>query len=225
MKGAMIMKKCLTVILAGLMLLLIGCSNGNTAKEATTSEIRNETSFPAGNTETDKPQKSKAVESNVPVTEKESENTLSSAQTKNGTQATSSESNATENKKQETTQKSAKAKSEAKQETTSKQNEQEKAKEEPAKTPKPTEPKKETFDVSGYVEYAKSYAQSIGLSLDSTAIACWDNPITANSRRNGIKDDIKSRLNRYKNIEGFTAVWVWAEKVTDTEYEIYIGYC
>ena len=40
-----------------------------------------------------------------------------------------------------------------------------------------------------------------------------------------IKDDIKSRLNRYENVEGFTAVWVWAEKVSDTEYEIYIGYC
>lgn len=224
MKGAMIMKKCLTVILAGLMLLLIGCSNGNTAKEAATSEFRNETSFPAGNTETDKSQKSKSVESSVPVTEKESENTQSSAQAKNGTQATSSDSNPTQSKKQEITQKSAKAKAEVKQET-AKQSEQEKPKEEPTKTPKPTEPKKETFDVSGYVEYAKSYAQSIGLSLDSTATACWDNPIAANPRRNGIKDDIKSRLNRYKNIEGFTAVWVWAEKVTDTEYEIYIGYC
>ncbi len=54
---------------------------------------------------------------------------------------------------------------------------------------------------------------------------CWDNPITANAKRTGIKDDIQSRLNRYKNVEGFTAVWIWAEKVSDTEYEIYIGYC
>lgn len=79
--------------------------------------------------------------------------------------------------------------------------------------------------MSEYVSYAKSYAQSIGLELDSTATECWDNPITANSRRTGIKDDIKSRLNRYKNVEDFTAVWIWAEKVSDTEYEIYIGYC
>lgn len=79
--------------------------------------------------------------------------------------------------------------------------------------------------MSEYVSYAKSYAQSIGLELDSTATECWDNPITANSRRTGIKDDIKSRMNRYKNVEGFTAVWIWAEKVSDTEYEIYIGYC
>ena len=84
---------------------------------------------------------------------------------------------------------------------------------------------KQTFDVSEYVSYAKSYAQSIGLELDSTATDCWDNPITANAKRTGIKDDIQSRLNRYKNVEGFTAVCVWAEKVSDTEYEIYIGYC
>ena len=93
------------------------------------------------------------------------------------------------------------------------------------KEPKSTEPPKQTFDVGEYVSYAKNYAQSIGLEVDSTATECWDNPITANSRRTGIKDDIKSRLNRYKNVEGFTAVWVWAEKVSDTEYEIYIGYC
>ena len=97
--------------------------------------------------------------------------------------------------------------------------------EEKPKEPKPTESPKQTFDVGEYVSYAKNYAQSIGLELDSTATECWDNPITANSRRTGIKDDIKSRLNRYKNVEGFTAVWIWAEKVSDTEYEIYIGYC
>ncbi len=91
--------------------------------------------------------------------------------------------------------------------------------------PKPTEEVKPSFDVNYYVNYAKSYAQSIGLELDSTATDCWDNPITANAKRTGIRDDIQSRLNRYKNVEGFTTVCVWAEKVSDTEYEIYIGYC
>lgn len=74
-------------------------------------------------------------------------------------------------------------------------------------------------------DYAKEYAVSIGLSLDSTATECWDNPISANPNRSGIKSDIESRLNRYKNSEGFTAVWIWAEKLSDTEYNIYIGYC
>lgn len=90
---------------------------------------------------------------------------------------------------------------------------------------KPKEEVKPSFDVNSSVNYAKSYAQSIGLKLDSTATDCWDNPITANAKRTGIRDDIQNRLNRYKNVEGFTAVWVWAEKVSDTEYEIYIGYC
>ena len=70
-----------------------------------------------------------------------------------------------------------------------------------------------------------TYAVSIGLSLDSTATECWDNPISANPNRSGIKSDIESRLNRYKNSEGFTAVWIWTEKLSDTEYNIYIGYC
>lgn len=78
---------------------------------------------------------------------------------------------------------------------------------------------------SPYVSYAKEYAVSIGLSLDSTATECWDNPISANPNRSGIKSDIESRLNRYKNSEGFTAVWIWTEKLSDTEYNIYIGYC
>lgn len=89
-------------------------------------------------------------------------------------------------------------------------------------TQKPTsEPK---FDITYWTNYAKSYAQSIGLSLDSTATECWDNPITANAKRTNLQDDIVGRLNRYKNVEGFTSVWVWAEKISDTEYEIYIGY-
>lgn len=71
----------------------------------------------------------------------------------------------------------------------------------------------------------RNYPLSIGLSLDSTATECWDNPISANPNRSGIKSDIESRLNRYKNSEGFTAVWIWTEKLSDTEYNIYIGYC
>ena len=102
--------------------------------------------------------------------------------------------------------------------------EQTTAEQKPAE-PKPTEPPKQTFDVSPYVSYAKEYAVSIGLSLDSTATECWDNPISANPNRSDIKSDIESRLNRYKNSEGFTAVWIWTEKLSDTEYNLYIGYC
>ena len=80
------------------------------------------------------------------------------------------------------------------------------------------------FDIDYWISFAKDYAIQIGLELDSEAIYCWDNPITANTKRSGIDDDIQSRLNRYKNVEGVTAVWVWVEKVSGAEYEIYIGY-
>ena len=82
----------------------------------------------------------------------------------------------------------------------------------------------EEVDISYWVSYAQNYAQSIGLTLDETATECWDNPISANANNKNIGDDIESRLNRYKNIEGFTSVWIWAEKISDTQYELYIGY-
>ena len=82
----------------------------------------------------------------------------------------------------------------------------------------------EKFDISYWISYAQNYSQSIGLTLDETATECWDNPISANANNKNMDADIESRLNRYKNIEGFTAVWIWAEKISDSQYEIYIGY-
>ena len=82
----------------------------------------------------------------------------------------------------------------------------------------------EEFDINYWISYAQNYAQSIGLTLDETATECWDNPISANANIKNIGADIESRLNRYKNIEGFTSVWIWAEKISDTQYEFYIGY-
>ena len=82
----------------------------------------------------------------------------------------------------------------------------------------------EKFDISYWIFYAQNYAQSIDLTLDETATECWDNPISANASNKNIGADIGSRLNRYKNVDGFTSVWIWAEKVSDTQYELYIGY-
>ena len=82
----------------------------------------------------------------------------------------------------------------------------------------------EEFDISYWISYAQNYAQSIGLTFDETATECWDNPISANANSKNIGADIESRLNRYKNVDGFTSVWIWAEKVSDTQYELYIGY-
>ena len=82
----------------------------------------------------------------------------------------------------------------------------------------------EKFDISYWISYAQNYAQSIGLTLDETATECWDNPISVNANIKNIGADIESRLNRYKNVEGFTSVWIWAEKISDAQYELYIGY-
>ncbi len=82
----------------------------------------------------------------------------------------------------------------------------------------------EKFDISYWISHAQDYAQSIGLTLDETAAKCWDNPISGNANNKNIGADIESRLNRYKNVEEFISVWIWAEKTSDTQYEIYIGY-
>lgn len=82
----------------------------------------------------------------------------------------------------------------------------------------------EEFDISYWISYAQNCAQSIGFTLDETATECWDNPISANASNKNIGADIESRLNRYKNVDGFTSVWIWAEKLFDTKYELYIGY-
>ena len=82
----------------------------------------------------------------------------------------------------------------------------------------------EKFDISYWISYAQNYAKSIGLIIDETATECWDNPISANANNKNISTDIESRLNRYKNVEDLTSVWIWAEKISDTQYELYIGY-
>ncbi|MCD8054981.1 MAG: hypothetical protein LUF00_13325 [Lachnospiraceae bacterium] len=88
-----------------------------------------------------------------------------------------------------------------------------------------TEPiEAEGYDIEAHLSFARSYAESIGLILDSTAVDCWDNPISANPNLSNVDENITSRLNRYKNVEGFTAVWIWAVQVSENGYAIYIGY-
>ena len=93
----------------------------------------------------------------------------------------------------------------------------------PPEPPKeePTEP---VFDIDYWISFAKGYAQSVGLLLDSEAIYCWDNPIRAGAHCKYLERDIHSRLDRYKADEEITAVWIWAEEVSDGIYDIYIGY-
>lgn len=91
-------------------------------------------------------------------------------------------------------------------------------------TKKPASTTEKSFDVNYWVSYAKNYAESIGLNLDSSATECWDNPINANTKCIYLERDIQSRLNRYAKDDDITDVWIWAEKVSENSYQIYIGY-
>ncbi len=93
----------------------------------------------------------------------------------------------------------------------------------PPEPPKeePTEP---VFDISYWISFAKSYAESVGLTLNSEAVYCWDNPIDADAGCIYLERDIQSRLNRYAADADITDVWVWYESVSAGSYLIYIGY-
>lgn len=96
-------------------------------------------------------------------------------------------------------------------------------------TAKPSTTKKVTtteksFDIDYWVSYAKNYAKSVGLNLNSDAVDCWDNPINANSNCKYLERDIKDRLNRYAKNDDMTDVWIWAEQTDSNSYQIYIGY-
>lgn len=92
---------------------------------------------------------------------------------------------------------------------------------EPPVAEEPTEP---IFDIQTWIDYAKAYAGSVGLRLESSAVDCWDNPIDADADRIYLERDICSRLNRYAADETITDVWVWYEAVGANSYLIYIGY-
>lgn len=90
--------------------------------------------------------------------------------------------------------------------------------------PSSAKPAETQFDINYWIAYAKNYAENVGLRLERSAVDCWDNPISANAKCKYLERDIKSRLNYYAKAEDITDVWIWAEKVADNSYEIYIGY-
>ncbi|MBQ6849577.1 MAG: hypothetical protein IJN77_00885 [Oscillospiraceae bacterium] len=94
----------------------------------------------------------------------------------------------------------------------------------PIPTPEPTPIPVPQFDINYWTGFAQNYAQSIGLVLESSAVDCWDNPIPAGHHCKNIEQNITDRLNRYKNLEGFTDVWIWSVETGTNTYDIYIGY-
>ncbi len=93
----------------------------------------------------------------------------------------------------------------------------------PTETAKP-ESAGSQFDINYWLEFARKYAESIGLAIDPEAVSCWDNPIIAGPNSKYLERDIKTRMNRYKNVEGFTDIWVWAEPDENGNYRLFIGY-
>lgn len=94
----------------------------------------------------------------------------------------------------------------------------------PIPTPEPPPTPVPQFDIDYWTGFAQNYAQSIGLVLESSAVDCWDNPIPAGHHCKNIEQNITDRLNRYKNLEGFTDVWIWSVETGANTYDIYIGY-
>lgn len=93
----------------------------------------------------------------------------------------------------------------------------------PVKTEPEPEPEP-TFDINYWISYAQGVAVSKGLTLESSAVDCWDNPITANPDCIYLERDINSRMSRYAKDEDITDVWIWYECVGTNRYLIYVGY-
>ena len=91
-------------------------------------------------------------------------------------------------------------------------------------TPAPEEPAVPEFNIQTWIDYAKTYAVSVGLRLESSAVDCWDNPITAGAYSTCLERDITGRLDRYSRDEDITDVWIWAQARSDGSYDLYIGY-
>lgn len=90
-------------------------------------------------------------------------------------------------------------------------------------TPAP-QPEEKVFDMDYWLGYAKDYAVDIGLRLDKNAADSWDTPIRCSSKTEDVLAAyIRDDLTYYKNEEGCTAVWIWAEPVGDGQYELFIG--
>ena len=92
---------------------------------------------------------------------------------------------------------------------------------EPSAAEEPAEPE---FDIQTWIDYAKAYAESVGLRPESSAVDCWDTPIDADADCIYLERDICSRLNRYAADETIADIWVWCEAVGTNSYLLYIGY-
>lgn len=86
------------------------------------------------------------------------------------------------------------------------------------------QPEEKGFDIDYWLAYAKDCAVSIGLVLDQGTAGTWDTPIRCSSKTEDVLAAyIRDDLTYYKDQEGCTAVWIWAEQIGDGQYELFIG--
>ena len=86
------------------------------------------------------------------------------------------------------------------------------------------QPEEKAFAMDYWLAYAKDYAVSIGLVLDQGTAGTWDTPIRCSSKTEDVLAAyIRDDLADYKDQEGCTAVWIWAERIGDGQYELFIG--
>lgn len=94
----------------------------------------------------------------------------------------------------------------------------------PITTTQPTT-KAQEIDIDFYINYAISYGKSIGLTYTNDARDCWDTPLGVRStNHDAVIRDIKDRLDGYRYHDGDEYFCVWAEKRSDGNYNLFIGY-
>lgn len=80
----------------------------------------------------------------------------------------------------------------------------------PVDQPQPTEPPKQestepAFDISYWISFAKSYAESVGLTLNSEAVYCWDTAVELTPEGTGYR--AKTRFARFYNLPELMAMF------------------
>lgn len=213
------MKRIVVIVLLVLSIILVNAERISEWKEkavpssAGNTEITTETTVPSTTEATTVEETTTEPETTVTTTKKDEKTTANQTTTQKQTTT-----------KQHTTVQTTTAQ---KQSTTKKETTTAKA----TTTQKQTTTKKETttaapsVDIASFVNYAKNYGKGLGLNYDSSVTECWDNPITVTSTNGeSAKRDIRSRLNRYKNVEEFTDFSVWYEKRSDGKFDLYIAY-
>lgn len=87
----------------------------------------------------------------------------------------------------------------------------------------PIEPSTSNFNINTWIDFTKSYATSIQLTVDDNSKSNYEHPIIASPKSIYLERDIKNRLDDYKEA-GYTHISVWANQRPDGKYDLNIGF-